>query len=523
MARCDNCSLIASHHSQSSSLRYAVYSSGFVIAVLSWLALSALPSIASVTISLGQTENMSCGGGVCAPTATDAVLNAGDLETMLASGSVEVTTTGSGIQATDMAVNAPLSWSNTNTLSLEAYDSIAIDKSVSVAGLGGLNLMNNDGGTGGTLSFGQKGNVGFQNLSSALTINGQSFVLVGTLPDLSTAIRKNSRGAYALANSYNAAQDGTYNRPPITKAVKGMIEGLGNAISHLSIREGGGRIGAELIANVASTGAVADLRLVGIRYKVKSQQPAIAGGLVGNNNGYLSGDEVSGSIVVKPVKANGYASSGGLAHINGVTGTISSSSADVNIVASGLSTGGGLVGWNDGTISLSHAAGNVSAFLAGGLVGQNEGAISQDFASGTVGGEAGGLVGANETDGIDTGTIDNSYSTGAVYGSFSGGFVQLQDSSGLISSSYSTGAVASQAGGFACTGGPQFTSDDYWDVTTSGTSYGWCEDLNTNEVTGLTSKQLRSGLPPGFDPSIWAENPKINNGFPYLINNPPDK
>jgi hypothetical protein len=42
-------------------------------------------------------------------------------------------------------------------------------------------------------------------------------------------------------------------------------------------------------------------------------------------------------------------------------------------------------------------------------------------------------------------------------------------------------------------------------------------------VTGLTSQQLKSGLPAGFDPCIWAEDKKINNGFPYLIANPPVK
>jgi hypothetical protein len=35
--------------------------------------------------------------------------------------------------------------------------------------------------------------------------------------------------------------------------------------------------------------------------------------------------------------------------------------------------------------------------------------------------------------------------------------------------------------------------------------------------------QLRFGLPQGFHPSIWAEDKKINNGFPYLIANPPEK
>jgi hypothetical protein len=33
----------------------------------------------------------------------------------------------------------------------------------------------------------------------------------------------------------------------------------------------------------------------------------------------------------------------------------------------------------------------------------------------------------------------------------------------------------------------------------------------------------RSGLPAGFDFTIWAEKKNINNGLPYLIANPPRK
>jgi hypothetical protein len=40
-------------------------------------------------------------------------------------------------------------------------------------------------------------------------------------------------------------------------------------------------------------------------------------------------------------------------------------------------------------------------------------------------------------------------------------------------------------------------------------------------IKGKTTQQLQSGLPKGFDPKIWAENPKINGGLPYLIANPP--
>ncbi|MGH7224419.1 MAG: hypothetical protein ACRELF_14410, partial [Gemmataceae bacterium] len=66
-------------------------------------------------------------------------------------------------------------------------------------------------------------------------------------------------------------------------------------------------------------------------------------------------------------------------------------------------------------------------------------------------------------------------------------------------------------------------SYDYWDTTTSGTEYGFCDDENDPGVTGINSKKLRSGLPDGFDRKIWAQDPKINKGFPYLINNPPAK
>jgi hypothetical protein len=65
---------------------------------------------ADVTISSDQTQNMSCSAGVCMPTATSAVLNVGDLATLLASGNVEVTTTGSGVEANNIGVEAPLTW-----------------------------------------------------------------------------------------------------------------------------------------------------------------------------------------------------------------------------------------------------------------------------------------------------------------------------------------------------------------------------------------------------------------------------
>jgi hypothetical protein len=39
-------------------------------------------------------------------------------------------------------------------------------------------------------------------------------------------------------------------------------------------------------------------------------------------------------------------------------------------------------------------------------------------------------------------------------------------------------------------------------------------------LKGLSDSQLHQ-LPKGFDPKVWAVNPNINNGYPYLLANPP--
>ena len=66
-------------------------------------------------------------------------------------------------------------------------------------------------------------------------------------------------------------------------------------------------------------------------------------------------------------------------------------------------------------------------------------------------------------------------------------------------------------------------TDTYWDITTSGQSHGVGNDTNYPGVTGLTTEQFQAGLPAGFDSTIWAEDPNINGGLPYLLAAPPLK
>jgi hypothetical protein len=57
----------------------------------------------------------------------------------------------------------------------------------------------------------------------------------------------------------------------------------------------------------------------------------------------------------------------------------------------------------------------------------------------------------------------------------------------------------------------------------SGRSDGAGTPRNDPGIQGRSTQQLQSRLPKGFDPTVWAEDPKINKGFPYLIANPPRK
>ena len=120
---------------------------------------------------------------------------------------------------------------------------------------------------------------------------------------------------------------------------------------------------------------------------------------------------------------------------------------------------GGLVGYNQGGITMSYSTGSVSGFWHsfGGLVGSNDGSITASYSTVSVDGGAsvGGLVGHNGEGSISSSSISNSYSTGMVVAATAGfitdhvgGLVGWND--GSITSSYSTGSVS---GGDVSVGG----------------------------------------------------------------------
>jgi len=448
-------------------------------ALVSIVGACATSASADVVISTDVTQNMTCSGGICRPTASDAVLNVSDLENLLASGDVKVTTKGAGVQANNIDIGAALSWSAANALTLDAHQSITFSAVVQNQSSGNVVLVTNDLGTGGALTFAiGKGRLD----TNAVSINGESYRMVNNVSQLAAKIVAKPRGNFALAKDTDASKDGLYDASPIPVPFRGKFNGLGHTIANLAIADMTQNSFTGLFASVKKSGFVASITLKNV--VLTSQH--YAGALVGYNNGTIMNSSSSGKVSAK---------------------------ADA----------GGLVGYNEfnGIIGTSQSSASVHAkYAAGGLVGDNYRTVALSFATGNVSGNqtVGGLIGTNAA------TVMNSYALGDVQGTrdaFVGGFVGYTD--GIIGTSYSIGAVGSKGssiGGFTGANSNGSIANAYWDTETSGQDQG-SGDGNETGLTGLTTEQFQSGLPVGFDPAIWAEDANINNGFPYLIANPP--
>jgi filamentous hemagglutinin family protein len=155
----------------------------------------------NVIISNG-TDTLGTGPAFTA-SANDSVINAATLQTALAGANVTISTGGGGGQAGDITVSAPVTWSSGATLTLDAYHSIAINAPMTIGGAGGLALVTNHGGTGGTLTF--AGGVQYTGSGGSLTINGTPYTLLydlAGLQNINSAVLLS--GNYALAKSLDA-------------------------------------------------------------------------------------------------------------------------------------------------------------------------------------------------------------------------------------------------------------------------------------------------------------------------------
>jgi hypothetical protein len=610
-------------------------------------------AVSTVTIKVGTTANMSCTGTapvICSPTGQNAILATSTLQKLLASSNVVVNTGTNGSQAADIDVNGPLTWTAATMLTLDSDHSIIVNNPVKIEGTGssaGLTIITDDGGSGGTLSFGAKGYVNFWDTASTFVSgpygNEITYTLVNsmntnidTLGALATRIANDPTGNFALGYGYNAISDGQYSGAVVTQTFSGNFEGLGNTISYLSVIDGG------LFLEVESPATVSDVRLANIKITGTKAGLLELGGLANvadnsiSSGTLFSGDTVSGSINVATA-SNGclQAYIGGLVGLSNVGETTianSSSTAAIHVsdfcgvevggliggggpIANSFAKGsitvtttntqtlgqawvGGLEGGSTGqsnngqSIEQSYATDNITvsgqSLIVGGLVGYfADGVIDRSFATGNVKATAksnqdpaaavGGLIGLTEDDGVN---LTNSFATGSVTAAdqtlnihnvgfaASGGLVGYDASSSNGGSNYqyvyATGAVSASASGKAgsrtyaggligifsfntidqayasgtvsTTGGytgavggflgfqtgvAGTITDSYWDTDTGGLQGIGSWDGGSYDLTGQTTSQFLSGVPPKFDTS-WIEG-TLNGGFPYLIANPPPK
>ncbi len=521
------------------------------------------PAGASVIISSAPTSSMNCLGGLCQPTAEKAVLNATDLANMLATQEVTIRTAAG---ADTITVEQSFSWTSAHRLTLQAAFNVSFREPITVAGPGALIVQYATGGTGDLIFF-PGASATFWDMSSVFTIQGQTYKLEPSLDQLAADMAATNKGNYALANDFDATGH-IYTKAPLNGSQTVALEGAGHTIANLVVHVPKKVQCAGLFEYIF--GSVNDLNVTGADIStvsgntnagiidgcgsaamahvttsgnVKVGTASFAGGLAASTDVTIR-DSSSSANVTAPSSVGRTSYIGGLVgeYVNG-QGMIVGSSASGKISGGDNTVAGGLVGLNAGVIKLSQATGDVSVGNeshkregAGGFIGYDLGNVSQSFATGHVSGGTGSYVGG--FDGYGYGA-DNNYATGSAQcagscfvGGLAGGTASLDagnsKSAGSVSS-YSTVAVGGGSGaviGGLIGGVPKNIGGigGYWDLDTSGVSdpsQGMGNVVNFPGIAGLSDAALKAGLPANFDPAIWGQKRKINDGYPYLIANPP--
>ncbi|EJL23354.1 filamentous hemagglutinin family N-terminal domain containing protein [Caulobacter sp. AP07] len=432
--------------------------------------------------------------------------------------------TGPGVVAPggqgDITVDAGISWSSANRLTLDAYHGIAVNAPIVASGAGKVTLTTNNGGTGGKLAFAISPTLGFTgglsftgaaNSGQDLVINGQAYTLIYSTADLLN-VNNSPNGRYALARTIDVASLYATNKNRIIYTFGGSFNGLGNSLSNLKLENydfnqpnfGFDKVG--LFQEIMFGGSVTGLGLTNAAISVTFYGPhgdSVYGGtLVGRNGGALTGNFVSGAVATTSF----YGSVGGLAGYN--TGDVKDNVAAVSVSndqSSNTFAGalGGLIGESIGTVANSLATGAVTGWGnwtggVGGLVGVNQGAITGGKATGAVSNNvvqtgdgmtavAGGLVG------VSSGVINGgSTASGAVTGGkFVGGLVG--SNFGILDTVSASGAVTGLAyvGGLAGYSWPQTinaaTSSGTVTGQNSSTYVGGLIGLNVSTITNSSS------------------------------------
>ncbi len=447
-----------------------------------------------VVISSTASINGSWSGNTWVPSGAS-ILSTTDLLNQLLLGNVIVTTNDSGVGTGlgDITVASSFTWSGNNSLSLIAHNNIYINANATIAntGAGSLTLRADSQGSGipGTgrvilasntnntridwsnssgkveifyspwssyatpTNFASGSNTGMSGTFGGQVVTGTSssltaYMLVNSVSDLQN-INNNLGGTYALGKSINGGCSPCVPLGTFT----GLFDGQNHLISNMTFAASGPGNHTGLFSTIGAAGTVRNLGLANITVAGNASVTSgdqYVGILAGRNFGAVQYVSTSGSV---GGVSNSNILVGGLVGEN--WGQISNSNSAATVTLTNGGTAGGLVGRHaGGTITTSHATGNVNVsdsgladIFAGGLVGDSSAAINgSSYATGNVtsnGGDPtiGGLVGALSSGG----TIDDSHATGAVTATTSGlGYIGglVGASQGVITDSHATGNVS---------------------------------------------------------------------------------
>lgn len=491
------------------------------------------------------------------------------LSTQLDAGDVTISTATQGAAGGngDIFVNDTVNWSS-NTLTLQAERNININTAMNATVTAGLALEYGQGAVaaGNTATYTVNAPVNLASTGSFSTKLGSDGATVnyriitglgnqgssndGTLQGIAGDLS----GNYVLGADIDASATNAWNVgagfAPIGDNSTGnwaswfnaRFDGLGHEISGLVINRAatdyvglfgyvdGGVVQNVTLAGGSVTGRSSVGQLAGGGSGAISGAAASGtvsgtdnvGGLVGTNFGTITNSRATGAV-------SGNTVVGGLAGVN-TTGTISGSHATGNVTATAASSqAGGLLGYlNGGTVSNSYATGQVSGVAElGGLIGfHNAGTVSGSYATGNVtataaNSQAGGLTGF-----LVSGTISNSYATGQVSGTDNVGGLLGFLNGGTVSLSYATGQVTGGGGGnvgglvgFAHNGAA--IGDSVWDTATTGMNTGCgINSTGTCTVTGLITSRMKDPftfIDAGWNfSSVWGKSKTAGNSG-YMV------
>ncbi|WP_184253945.1 MBG domain-containing protein [Rhodopseudomonas rhenobacensis] len=420
--------------------------------------------------------------GTWTPTAGGSVVSNSDISAALNGGTNVVLQTGSAsAQAGNVNVNAAISWSANTTLTLNATNNVNVNANITATGdTAGLAINPNTPTSGeaasgsGVYVLAHQSAITLSGATPALSIGGIGYTVINSLglegdailapatPTLQGLSASDMTGHYALGSNIDASATATWNSGLGFAPIGTLVLPFTGTFDGLGHAISGLVINRPVTADqglFGSTGSASLIRNVGL---VAGSVNALSsgGGLVGSNTGTI---------------INSYN-----------TGTVS-----------GGSSLGGLMGSNTGAVSRSYATGDVNGTSSvGGLMGSNTGTIEQSYATGNVFGTTyvGGLTGSSTT-----GIVSNTYATGSVTGTTSVGGLMGANSSSVVNS-YSTGAVSggNSVGGLLGSNSGAVTSS-YWNLDTSG-------QPASPGGTGLTGAQMQQAVNfPGWDfTSIWT-------------------